>query len=270
MISASDTKDMMACTAMDFEQTLIALGFFAFCGGLIDAAVGGGGLVQLPALLHALPQYSLATVFGTNKLAVLAGNFSSIFTYLRRIKILWRLMLPTMISAFMFAFLGALSVSVVPKRLMEYVVFLILIVMATYTFIKKDLGRTSSNIQYGKKKILLGIFFGGLIGFYDGVFGPGSGSLLLFIFVKYFGFDFLNASASAKLVNLGTFSAALMFFIPSGNILWTIGGVVGVCNIAGSLTGVFLALRYGSGFIRVFFLILLLFLIGRMGVSIFL
>lgn len=116
----------------------------------------------------------------------------------------------------------------------------------------------------------MGIFFGGLIGFYDGVFGPGSGSLLLFTFVKYFGFDFLNASASAKLVNLGTFSAALLFFIPSGHVLWTIGGVVSICNIAGSLTGAFLALRYGSGFIRIFFLLLLLFLIGRMGVSIFL
>lgn len=255
---------------MDFEHVLIALGFFAFCGGLIDAAVGGGGLVQVPALIHSLPGYSLSTVLGTNKLAVLAGNLSSISTYLKRIRIVWKLMLPTMISAFIFAFLGALSVSLIPKKFMEYVVFIILIAMAIYTFIKKDLGRFSSDIQCGRKEILLGIFFGGLIGFYDGVFGPGSGSLLLFIFVKYFGFDFLNASASAKLVNLGTFSAALMFFIPSGNILWTVGGVVGLCNIAGSLTGVFLALRYGSGFIRIFFLILLLFLIGRMGVSIFL
>lgn len=255
---------------MDFEYALIALGFFAFCGGLIDAAVGGGGLVQVPALLHALPQHSLATVFGTNKLAVLAGNFSSIFRYLKRIRIVWKLMLPTMISAFIFAFLGALSVSLVPKRLMEYSVFFVLIVMATYTFLKKDLGRTHTHIKCGRKEILLGVFFGGLIGFYDGVFGPGSGSLLLFVFVRCFGFDFLNASASAKLVNLGTFSAALLFFIPSGNVLWAIGGVVALCNIAGSLTGVFLALRYGSGFIRIFFLILLVFLIGRMGMSLFL
>lgn len=255
---------------MNFEHALVVIGFFAFCGGLIDAAVGGGGLVQLPALLHALPQYSLATIFGTNKLAVLAGNASSIFTYIKRIKIVWKLMLPTMISAFAFAFFGAISVSLVPKELMEYVVFVILVAMAIYTFAKKDLGRVHSHIQCGKKEVLLGIFFGGLIGFYDGIFGPGSGSFLLFIFVKCFGFDFLNASASAKLVNFGTFSAALMFFIPSGNVLWTIGGVVGACNIAGSLTGAFLALRYGSGFIRIFFLILLLFLIGRMGVSIFL
>ncbi|MFJ1340642.1 sulfite exporter TauE/SafE family protein [Pseudomonas caricapapayae] len=252
---------------MDYEYTLVALGFFAFCGGLIDAAVGGGGLVQVPALLHALPQYSLATVFGTNKLAVLAGNLSSVLSYTKRIDIVWRLLLPTLISAFMFALLGAFSISLVPKALMEPVVLVVLIVMAVYTFIKKDLGRVHTTIQCGTKEVLLGVFFGGLIGFYDGVFGPGSGSLLLFFFVKIFGFDFLNASASAKLVNLGTFSAALLFFIPSGNVLWAIGGVVAICNIAGSLTGAFLALRYGSGFIRVFFLILLLFLIGRMGAS---
>ena len=171
---------------MDYEYTLVALGFFAFCGGLIDAAVGGGGLVQVPALLHALPQYSLPTVFGTNKLAVLAGNLSSIFSYTKRIEIAWRLLLPTLISAFVFALLGAFSISLVPKALMEPVVFVVLIVMAVYTFIKKDLGRVHTKIQCGTKEVL---------------------------------------------------------------------------------QGVFLALRYGSGFIRVFFLILLLFLIGRMGVS---
>lgn len=255
---------------MDVDNLLIALGFFAFCGGLVDAAVGGGGLVQLPALLHAFPQYSLATVLGTNKLAVWAGTISSIFTYVKRIKIVWMLMLPTMISAFIFAFLGAMSVSFIPKELMRYIVFFLLVIMAIYTFSKKDLGKIHTNIQCGKKEILLGIFFGGLIGFYDGVFGPGSGSFLLFLFVKGFGFDFLNASASAKLVNLGTFTASLMFFIPSGNVLWMIGGIVAVCNIAGSLIGTFLALRYGSSFIRIFFLILLIFLIGRMGVTIFL
>ncbi len=224
---------------MDYEYTLVALGFFAFCGGLIDAAVGGGGLVQVPALLHALPQYSLATVFATNKLAVLAGNLSSVLSYTKRIDIVWRLLLPTLISAFMFSFLGAFSISLVPKALMEPVVLVVLIVMAVYTFIKKDLGRVHTTIRCGTKEVLLGVFFGGLIGFYDGVFGPGSGSLLLFFFVKIFGFDFLNASASAKLVNLGTFSAALLFFIPSGNVLWAIGGVVAICNIAGSLTGAF-------------------------------
>ncbi|TWR81807.1 sulfite exporter TauE/SafE family protein [Pseudomonas saxonica] len=253
---------------MDFDQAIVVLGFFAFCGGLIDAAVGGGGLVQLPALLHALPNYSLATVFGTNKLAVLAGNLASVFRYVKRINIVWKLMVPMAASAFVCSFLGALSVSLIPREVMEYVVFCVLVVMAVYTFCKKDLGRFQVAIKYGKKEVLLGVFFGGIIGFYDGVFGPGSGSLLLFVFVKCFGFDFLNASASAKLVNMGTFSAALLFFIPSGHVLWQVGAIVGVCNMLGSVTGVVLALRFGSGFIRVFFLILLVFLIARMGVSI--
>ncbi|WP_434602331.1 TSUP family transporter [Pseudomonas sp. Z4-7] len=255
---------------MQIEYAMVALGFFAFCGGMIDAAVGGGGLIQVPALLHALPQHSLSTVFGTNKLAVLAGNISSIFSYVKRIKIAWKLMLPTMLSAFLFSFLGAFSVSLVPKAIMEYFVFFVLVVMAVYTFAKKDLGLVHSDAQCGSKEVLLGVFFGGIIGFYDGVFGPGSGSFLLFVFVKYFGYDFLNASASAKLVNLGTFSAALLFFIPSGHVLWVIGGLVAVCNMAGALTGTFLALRYGSRLIRILFLFLLVFLIGRMGLSIWL
>ena len=252
-----------------FDQALLALGFFAFCGGLIDAAVGGGGLVQLPALMHALPNASLATVFGTNKLAVLLGNLASLSSYLRRVDIVWKLVIPTMLSAFLFSFLGALSVSLIPKALMEYLVFAVLVSMALYTFAKKDLGRVHSAVQCGSRQIMQGLFFGALLGFYDGVFGPGSGSLLLFVFVRFFGFDFLNASASAKLINLGTFSAALLFFMPSGHVLWAIGGVVGICNVLGSVAGAFLALRYGSGFIRVFFLLLLVFLIGRMGISIF-
>lgn len=123
---------------MDFNQALILLGILAFCGGLIDAAVGGGGLVQVPALLHALPQQSLATIFGTNKLAALAGNLSSLSSYLKRIKIVWRLMIPTMISAFVFAFLGAAFVANVPKKLMELVVFFILIAMAIIRLRKKS------------------------------------------------------------------------------------------------------------------------------------
>lgn len=251
------------------ETVLLTLGFFAFCGGLTDAAVGGGGLVQIPALLHALPQQSIATVFGTNKLAVWAGTASSIFKFVHQITFVWKLLIPTMLAAFIFAFIGAMTTAYIPKQLMSYIVFCLLIIMAVYTFVKKDLGSQSTYVKCGSKEILLGVLFGGLIGFYDGVFGPGSGSFLLFLFVKVFGFDFLNASASAKVVNLGTFSAALLFFIPTGHVLWEIGLTIAICNIMGSLVGVFLALRYGSQFIRLFFLILLVFLIIRMGFSIF-
>jgi len=255
---------------MNLDYLLLTLGILSFIGGLIDATVGGGGLIQLPALLHSLPQHSLPAVFGTNKLAVLAGTTFSFLSYKRKIKTVWRLILPTMITAFLFSYAGAMSVTYIQKNLMEYVVFFLLIAVAIYTFFKKDLGANHTFIECSKKKVLSGMTLGGLIGFYDGIFGPGSGSFLLFLFVRYFGFDFINASASAKLVNLGTFSGALVFFIPSGNVLWAIGGLVAGCNIAGSLVGTHLALRYGSKFIRIFFLILLIFLISRMGVSLFL
>jgi uncharacterized membrane protein YfcA len=189
---------------------LFLLGGFAFCGGLIDAAVGGGGLVQIPALIHALPGSSLATIFGTNKLAVLLGNAFSVSGYLRRVKIIWKLIIPTMGAAFIFSFAGAYTVSLIPREFMEYLVFVVLIFMAVYVH-KKDLGRLHADIRIGLKEMLLGIVLGAFIGFYDGIFGAGSGSLLLFAFVKCFGFDFLNASASAKLINLGTFTAALLF-----------------------------------------------------------
>ena len=254
---------------MTFETTIIFLGFFAFCGGLIDAAVGGGGLVQIPALLHAFPQHNIATILGTNKFAVWAGTVSSFTKYVYKIDLVWKLLIPTMLSAFVFAYIGAMLVPHVPKQLMTYGVFFLLVIMAVYTFIKKDLGADNTYLNCGNKEIFLGIFFGGLIGFYDGIFGPGSGSFLLFLFVKVFGFDFINASASAKVVNLGTFTSALLFFIPTGHVLWEIGLVIAVCNIAGSLVGVFLALRYGSQFIRFFFQILLIFLITRMGFTIF-
>jgi uncharacterized membrane protein YfcA len=253
---------------MTYDTVLISLGFFAFCGGLIDAAVGGGGLVQIPALLHALPQHSMTTVLGTNKLAVWAGTVSSIFRYVNKIQLVWKLLIPTMLSAFIFAFVGAMTIAHIPKQLMSYLVLFLLIFMAVYTFLKKDLGTHSRHMKYGAREIVLGIFFGGLIGFYDGVFGPGSGSFLLFLFVKGFGFDFLNASASAKIVNIGTFSSALLFFIPTGHVLWEIGLMIAVCNVLGAFVGVFLALRYGSQFIRIFFLFLLVFLIIRMGLSI--
>lgn len=222
----------------------------------------------MPALLHALPEYTLTTVFGTNKVAVWAGTLSSIFTYIKKVKIVWKVMVPTAFSAFSCAFLGAMSIAYIPKGIMQIVVFILLIVMAIYTFTKKDLGKTHRQLGGNTQDILKGIIFGGIIGYYDGLFGPGSGSFLIFLFVRGFGFDFLNASASAKLINMGTFTAALLFFIPSGNVLWEIGLFVAGCNIVGAIVGVFLALRYGSEFIRIVFLILLIFLIGRMGLDI--
>lgn len=255
---------------MLFETLDLSLFFFAFCAGLVDATVGGGGLILVPALLLAYPQSSLASIFGTNKVVALASASSSAWNFLKRVQLPWRLLLPTMLSAFIFAYVGAISVSIIPKQLMQYVVFILLVMMAIYTFVKKDLGHHHQALTVTQKHIIQGICFGALIGFYDGLFGPGSGSFFLFLFLKVFAFDFIHAVASAKLLNISTFIASLIFFIPAGHVIWSASVFMIIGAILGAYVGTRLALRYGSGFIRFFFLILLIFLIGQMAIELFL
>lgn len=254
---------------MILESLNFSLIFFAFCAGLVDATVGGGGLILVPALMYAYPNLNIATIFGTNKVTALASASSSAFGFIRRVKIPWKLILPTMVSAFIFAYIGAISVAYIPKTFMQYAVFILLIVMAVYTFMKKELGKFHTQLHVGAKEIGMGILFGALIGFYDGVFGPGSGSFFLFLFIKVFAFDFIHAVASAKLLNIATFSAALIFFIPAGHVLWSVSFYMIISAMIGAFVGTHLAFKYGSGFIRIFFLLLLIFLIARMGYQLF-
>lgn len=254
---------------MMIESINFSLVFFAFCAGLIDATVGSGGLLLVPALMYAYPNLNIASVFGTNKVVALTSATSTLAGFFGKVKVPWVLILPSMLSAFIFAYLGAISVSLIPKLFMQYAVFIILILMAIYTFIKKDLGKVHTHIQMGKKEILLGIFFGGLIGFYDGIFGPGSGSFFLFLFIKVFAFDFMHAVFASKCVNIATFLAALLFFIPSGHVIWSASIYMIFCAMIGALVGTKLAFKFGSGFIRFFFLVLLVFMILRMAYQLF-
>ncbi len=244
---------------------LVSLAFFAFFAGLIDAAVGGGGLIQIPALFNAFPQAAPATIFGTNKIAAISGTFSATLSYLKRVKLSWALVIPAMIAAFICSFCGAAIVSFIPKSLMQPVVFVLLICIAVYTFMKKDFGALHLPTVVGVKEKWMAIGCGASIGFYDGVFGPGTGSFLIFLFIRFFAFDFLHASAASKLVNFATNAAALLYFAPTGHVMWTIAGVMAASNVIGAITGSIIALRYGSGLIRILFLILLVLLIGRMG-----
>ncbi|WP_410211996.1 sulfite exporter TauE/SafE family protein [Aquirhabdus sp.] len=244
---------------------LIFLGFFAFCAGLIDSVVGGGGLIQIPALFNALPNALPATIFGTNKIAAISGTLSAAWSYVRRVKLPWALIIPAMLAAFVMSFTGAAIVSLIPKSIMQPVVFVLLIIMAIYTFHKKEFGLLHTHLVVGRREKLLGILTGGAIGLYDGVFGPGTGSFLIFLFIRLFSFDFLHASAASKLVNVATNAAALLYFVPTGHVLWQIALIMAACNIIGSLAGTRLALKHGAGFVRVLFLVLLIGLIGKMG-----
>ena len=251
-------------------EVIITLIFIAFFAGAIDAAVGGGGLIQIPALMGALPHTSTATIFGTNKLASICGTASAAFSYLRQVKLEWKLLAVVAITACMSSFGGAACVSMIPQEVLKPFVLFMLIVIAIYTLIKKQFGQHHVQQQLTTKMLILAGIGGLTIGFYDGIFGPGTGSFFIFFFIKYLKFDFLHASALSKIGNFMTNFAALSFFVPTGHILLGLGLMMAVANVCGSLVGVKMALKYGSGFIRILFLILVSILICRLAYQMFL
>lgn len=241
---------------------------FAFCAGMVDAVVGGGGLIQIPALVNAFPNAPIATLFGTNKLSSVCGTAVAARTYIGKVQLPWKLVLPAAASAFAMSFLGAATVSLVPQSWLRPVVLVLVVVMAFYIFHKKDFGTLSRAMHIGNREKVLAVLIGGAIGFYDGLFGPGTGSFLIFLFVRYFAFDFLQASASAKFVNIATNLAALLFFIPSGNMIYTVAIPMIAFNMLGAFTGTWVALKRGAGFVRVLFLCLLVILIFKLAYDI--
>ena len=243
---------------MEFDL-ILSLIFFAFCAGAIDAAVGGGGLIQIPALMGALPNYATATVFGTNKLASICGTASAAFSYLRQVKLQWKLLAVIGVTAFVSSFGGAACVSLVPQEILRPFVLFMLIVIAIYTFFKKQFGQVHIQQETTNKMLLIAGIGGLAIGFYDGIFGPGTGSFFIFFFIRYLKVDFLHASALSKIGNFMTNFAALSFFIPTGHVLFQLGLMMAVANVVGSLVGVKMALKYGSGFLYLYVLLYLIF-----------
>jgi uncharacterized protein len=244
------------------EISLLCL--FAFFAGLIDAAVGGGGLIQIPALFNVLPSVQSATLLGTNKVASACGTAFAARSFIGRVRVSWSLVLPAAVSAFAMAFCGAAAVSSVPQEVLRPLVLALIITMAIYTFIKKDFGTVQRPLSIGTRERLLSVLIGGAIGFYDGLFGPGTGSFLIFLFIRCFAFDFLQASASSKFVNLATNVAALVFFIPASKVLYSFAIPMAASNMVGAIVGTRIAMRRGSGFVRGLFLCLLVILIVKL------
>jgi uncharacterized membrane protein YfcA len=236
----------------------------AFTAGLIDAAVGGGGLIQLPGLLTVLPRELPAVLMGSNKLASIMGTSSATWRYARRIELPWGMVFPAAATAFAGAYLGARTVHFLPVSLVQPLVIILLICMLGYTWFRPDFGQADSARPLSRRDLLVGMLLGTLIGFYDGFFGPGTGSFLIFLFVRLFHFDFLRASACAKVVNLATNLAALVFFIPAGAVLYTVAIPMGLANIAGAQLGTKLALQGGNLWLRRLFLGLALTLLLRL------
>ena len=249
--------------------TLLALSMLAFIAGFIDAVVGGGGLIQIPALLVTLPNTSLPTLFGTNKIAALSGTSIAAFQYSRRIRFNFKLLLVISLASFIASYFGAKIVSIINPATLKPIILIILIAIAIYTFMKKDLGAIETKQLSVPRQMIFGAVIGLIIGFYDGFFGPGTGSFFVLAFVLILGFEFVQASAYAKVVNCMTNISALIVFIRQGNFILELAVLMAIFNIAGSIIGSKMALKKGNGFIRTFFLIIVTLMIARYGYDVF-
>lgn len=245
---------------------LLAAALFA---GFVDAVAGGGGLIQVPALLMALPGESPATLFGTNKLASICGTGNAALRYARRIALPWGIALPAAAAAFLFAFAGAAAVAWLPKGVVRPLVLGLLALVLIYTVVNPGFGVVSGFRLASEAERRRALLVGAALGFYDGFFGPGAGSFLIFAFVRLFRLDFLHASSAAKVVNFATNAAALAYFVPSGHVLWVTGLAMAAFNIGGALLGARLALRHGSGFVRGVFIMVASVLIARLAYDTF-
>jgi uncharacterized membrane protein YfcA len=243
----------------------VLLGLAALTAGFVDAVVGGGGLVQLPALLLWLPGASPVQVLGTNKLASICGTTMSSATYYRRVRPDPRTFVPLMLLAFAGSALGAVVAAHIPEDAFEPIVLVALVVVGAYVLLRPALGEATALRFSGHRHTLAAMLTGLAVGFYDGALGPGTGSFFVFTLVGLLGYSFLEASAKARLANWATNLAALCVFVPQGGVLWKVGLVMGACNLAGGYLGARTAVARGTRFVRVFFILVVSAFIVRLG-----
>jgi uncharacterized membrane protein YfcA len=249
---------------------LFIVSLASLLAGFVDSIVGGGGLILVPALFAVFPTAPPATLFGTNKGASVWGTAFATVQFSRRVEMRWAALLPAAAASFVAAFAGAWLVTVVSPAYLRKVLPGVLLAVLVYTLFKKELGRQHAPRFAGAKEAYLASAIGAVIGFYDGFFGPGTGSFLVFLFVRLLGYDFLSASASAKLINTTTNVASLVLFIAKGHIWWHFVLAMALANVAGSLLGTRLALKHGTGFVRLVFIGVVSALILKTGYDAFL
>ena len=249
--------------------TIISISIFSFVAGFIDAVVGGGGLIQLPAILISFPKIPLPTLFGTNKIAALAGTSISAAQYSKRIKFNYKLLIPISIGAGLASFAGARVVSHIDVQMLKPVILVALIIIAIYSFLKKDLGAVQTKHLSFNRQMMYGVMMGVAVGFYDGFFGPGTGSFFVLGFVVLLGFEFIQASAYSKVINCMTNISALVVFISKGYFYLELAILMSASNITGNYIGARFALKKGNSFIRSIYLVIVTLMILRYAYDIF-
>lgn len=251
-------------------EIIVLLCVIAFAAGFIDAVVGGGGLIQTPAALVLLPQFPVATVIGSLKIPSFTGTSLAALQYMRKVKMDWMMLSIMTVIAFVAAFFGSKLLSIIDNDFMKPLLLVILVFVAIYTYSKKNFGIHTEKEHSKKEKLIYSVLISSVIGFYDGFIGPGAGSFLVLAFITLMGFDFLKASANAKMVNLATNLGSILFFVGSGRVLYTVAIPMAISNAAGGAIGARVAISKGNRFIRIFFLLVVTGTLIRFGYDVFL
>lgn len=244
--------------------TVILVVCAGFAAGWVDAVVGGGGLLQLPVMLM-VPGITPVQALATNKMGSIFGTTTSAVTYYRRVGPDLKTAVPMAAIALGGSFGGAVLAATLPQSVFKPIIVLALIAVAVFTALKPNVGELTMLRHSGHRHYVVACLIGGVIGFYDGMIGPGTGSFLIIALVSAMGYAFLEASAKAKIVNMATNAGALMFFLPHGSLLWGLGLVLGGANMAGGYLGARTAVSRGSKFIRIVFLVVVGVLIIKLG-----
>ncbi len=246
---------------------MLSLTFFAciaaLFAGFVDSIVGGGGLIQAPALFILFPHFTVPQIIGTNRFASFMGTGLAGYQYSKKVKIPLKTVLFAAFGAGLMSYSGALLSSLMSEKILKPTILILMTLIALYTYRKKDLGTEERHRVALHQIHWYALLIGMMIGFYNGFVGPGTGSLLVFGFVSIVGYNFLTASGVAKVVNVVADIFSLIFFVKNGYIVYELAFPMMLCNMLGSYAGSKMALLRGNGFVRQIFLIVVFGLILR-------
>lgn len=237
----------------------------ATAAGWVDAVVGGGGLILLPALFLVAPQLTPQAALATNKLTAICGTGAAVITFARRIPLRWSVLGPAALVAAVAAAAGAAAVAWIDQDLFVPIVMVVLVAVAVFVTTRPKLGAGGTRRPSTLRMVAVVVTAAAVIGFYDGILGPGTGTFFIIVFAALLGSEFVQSAAMAKVLNFGSNLGALVLFAAGGHVWWALGAVLAVCNIAGAVLGSRTALRRGSGFVRVVLLVVVVAMVIRLG-----
>lgn len=250
--------------SLELDPTLWLLTALAgFAAGLIDSIVGGGGLVLTPAMLNLHPQLHILQAIGTQRTSSIFGTSVAAWNYLRRIKVERRILVPACVAALSASAVGVQLAKRIDGEVLKWTVLAICVVLAIYTVFRKDLGLREDRRFHPKHETIAAVAIGAATGFYNGLIGPGTGTIMVFAFVSFLGLDFLKSSAVSKTTNVAADLSSWTVLALGGFVLWTLAIPLIVGNMIGSYIGSHMAIKRGQGFVRAVFLVIVLSLIAR-------